>query len=293
MPRPGSFGAWMLAARLKTLPVAVAPVAVGAALAHVGGLLQPWPALAALVGALLIQIGTNFANDVFDYEKGADDETRLGPLRAAQAGLLTPSALRRGMVTIFALAVGIGAYLVSVGGWPIIAIGVLSILSGIAYTGGPYPLGYHGLGDVFVFVFFGCVATMGTAFVAHGSVPAGAWLASFAVGALSTAVLVVNNVRDHETDVHAGKRTLVVRFGRRFGVVEYAVLLVVAFASTALLAWELGRPWALLSWLPLPLSIRLARAVAVERGEKLNAVLAATAKLLLIVSALLVVGLAL
>ena len=174
---------------------------------------------------MLLQVGSNLANDVFDFEKGADTDERLGPVRAAQAGLLEPRQLRTGMLVVFALALAIGVYLTAVAGPVVIAIGLASIASGVAYTGGPYPLGYHGLGDVFVMAFFGFVAVCGTAFVQAGHVPARAWFASGPVGAIATAVLVVNNVRDRETDVKAGKRTLPVRFGRRAGIVEYGFLI--------------------------------------------------------------------
>ena len=173
-PPPGhrALASWLLAARPKTLSAASVPVAVGSACAFSLGGLRPAPALAALAGALLLQIGANFANDVYDYEKGADTAERLGPTRAVQAGLITPAAMKRGMYLVFALALLIGAYLTHVAGWPILAIGIVSIVSAVAYTGGPYPLGYNGLGDLFVFVFFGLVAVCGTVFVQLGRVPA-------------------------------------------------------------------------------------------------------------------------
>ena len=202
--RPGSLRAWVLAARPATLAVAVVPVLVGTAIAHAMHHARIGPALAALLGAMWIQIGTNFANDVFDYEKGADTEERLGPVRATQAGLLDARAMRIGMIASFALATFAGTYLLAVAGWPVFVIGIVSIASGIAYTGGPYPLGYNGLGDLFVFVFFGFVAVCGTVFVQTASVPWMAIAASIPVGALATAILVVNNVRDGATDVKAG-----------------------------------------------------------------------------------------
>ena len=233
--RPGSVRAWILASRPATLWAAVVPVLVGAACAQSQNGFLWGPTLGAFLGAIWIQIGTNFANDVFDFEKGADTGDRLGPLRAVQAGLLEPAQMRRGMVVAFGLAVLCGLYLTYVAGWPIVAIGILSILSGIAYTGGPYPLGYHGLGDLFVMLFFGFVAVPGTAFVNLGYVPEVAWWAALPVGALATNILVVNNVRDRETDRAAGKRTLVARFGRTFGVAEYVLLLFVAYAVPPLL----------------------------------------------------------
>ncbi|MCC6556616.1 MAG: 1,4-dihydroxy-2-naphthoate polyprenyltransferase [Polyangiaceae bacterium] len=297
--RPGSPRAWVLACRPPTLTVALAPVLVGTAVAQAEGGARPGPALAALAGALLIQIATNFANDVFDHAKGADTAERLGPTRAVQAGLLTPRQVRAGMLVALALALPFGLYLAAVGGAPILVIGALSILSGIAYTGGPYPLGYNGLGDLFVFVFFGLVAVCGTAFVQLGAVPRLAWIAAVPVGAIATGVLVVNNVRDRETDVRAGKRTLAVRFGRRFGVAEYALLLAAAYAAPTALAidpsrrWILGRDaggagalWALLPLVTLPAAARLARGLATLEGRPLNPILASTAKLLLVFSIL-------
>ncbi|MFO0602774.1 MAG: 1,4-dihydroxy-2-naphthoate polyprenyltransferase [Polyangiales bacterium] len=293
--RPSRAAIWVMACRPATLTAAVVPVLVGAAVAWraAGAAGVRWGALtAALLGAVFIQIGTNLANDVFDHEKGADTAERLGPTRVTQAGLLTAAEVRRGMVVAFGLAVAAGAYLVAVGGPVIVAIGLASIASGIAYTGGPYPLGYNGLGDVFVFVFFGLVAVCGTAFVATGALPMLAWLAAVPVGALATAVLVVNNVRDRSTDVRAGKRTLVVRFGRAFGVAEYAGLWLLAAGATAGMAAWLRTPWVLLPLVTLPLGAKLARTVATVEGAPLNATLAATAKALLAFGSLLAVGLA-
>ena len=293
---PGSLRAWVLACRPATLTAALAPVFVGTAVAHAAGGVRLGPALAALIGAVLIQIATNFANDVFDHEKGADTAERLGPTRATQAGLLTSRQVRAGLLVTIALTIPIGLYLAAVGGLPIVAIGVASIVSGVAYTGGPYPLGYHGLGDVFVFVFFGLVAVCGTAFVQLGAVPPLAWMAAVPVGALATAVLVVNNVRDRETDVVAGKRTLAVRLGRRAGVIEYALLVFASYATPAALAlapvraWLSGghaaghAPWMLLPLVTLPVALRLLRTLATTDGRPLNACLAGTAKLLLVFS---------
>ncbi len=290
--RPGSLRAWVLAARPATLTVAVVPVLVGTAVA--GHNAQLGAALAALFGAICIQIGTNFANDVFDYEKGADTHERLGPTRATQAGLLTPRQTRAGMAASFALATVAGLYLVAVAGWPVVAIGVLSIASGIAYTGGPWPLGYNGLGDVFVMIFFGFVAVCGTVYVQTLQLPLLAWLAAIPVGAIATAVLVVNNVRDFETDRKVGKKTLVARFGRRFGEVEYALLVAIAaLVPTLMVALGLRSPFVLLPLITLPLGIALARAVVRESGVALNRRLGGTAQLLLAFGVLFSVGIAL
>ena len=294
LPPAGSARAWLLAARPATLGAAVVPVAVGTAVAHAAGGLAPGPALAALVGSIFIQIGTNFANDVFDHEKGADTADRLGPPRAAQLGLLSGRQLYAGIAVVFALALACGVYLTAVAGWPVVAIGIASLLSGLAYTGGPYPLGYHGLGDVFVLAFFGFVAVCGTAYVQLGQVPALAWWASVPVGALATAILVVNNVRDRDTDVLAGKRTLAVRFGRAGALAEYVLLLVAAYAvPVALLASGQARAWVLLPLATLPLAIARTRALFAAQGRAHNPVLVGTAKLLVVYGVLFAVGLAL
>lgn len=290
----GSVGAWIMAARPATLTAAFAPVAVGTACAwRVGGF--RWDAaLAALIGALLIQIATNFANDMFDFEKGADTEERLGPTRAAQAGLLSVAQLRRGIIVSFALALGTGVYLTWIAGPAVVAIGLASMAAGLAYTGGPFPLAYNGLGDVFVMVFFGFVAVCGTTFVQALYVPETAWLASIPIGALATGILVVNNVRDFEGDRRAGKTTLVVRFGRSGGVQEYALLLLASYATPIVLyLLGLSSVWVCLPLLTLPWALRLFRSVVNDRGVALNRTLAATAKLLSVFGVLLAIGIVL
>ena len=240
--------AWVLACRPKTLTAAAAPVAIGAGLAHAHHRFVLLPALAALAGALLIQIGTNLANDYYDFMKGGDREGRLGPLRVTQAGLIEPRAVLRGAILAFALAVGVGIYLAAVAGWPVVAIGVASVASGIAYTAGPYPLAYHALGDVFAFFFFGLVAVAGTYYVQALSLAPDALLAGAALGAATTAILVVNNLRDIDTDARAGKRTLAVMIGRRWTQVEYVALVlatvVVPLLGIVLFDWT---AWVLLS----------------------------------------------
>jgi len=284
---------WILAIRPRTLFVGATPVLVGAAIGHRSGSFAPLPALAALVGALLLQIGSNLANDVFDYEKGADTEARLGPVRVTQAGLLSPSAMKRGMAVVFGLALLVGVYLTWVAGWPIVVIGLLSIAAAIAYTGGPYPLGYNGLGDVFVFLFFGLVAVMGTAWVSSGEVSVQAAYAGAAVGALATNVLVVNNVRDAEQDVKAGKRTLVVRFGRSFGIAEYGACLLLAYVvPLGFVLAGFASALTLLPWATLPLALKLLSRVRREKGAALNLVLANTAKLVFLHGLLFALGLA-
>lgn len=286
--------AWLLAARPRTLGAALAPVAVGTACAELAAGARPGPALAALAGALWIQIGTNFANDVLDFERGADTADRVGPTRAVQAGLLTPAQMRLGMVVAFGIAVACGAYLTAVAGWPVIVIGLASIAAGIAYTGGPYPLGYHGLGDLFVMIFFGFVAVCGTAFVQIGRVPELAWWAAVPVGALSTAILVVNNLRDRHTDARCGKRTLAVRLGRRGALAEYVLLLGAAYAvPPALVLAGAAGTWALLPLATAPLALIELAAVVRREGAALNGSLAGTARLLTVFSLLLALGLVL
>jgi 1,4-dihydroxy-2-naphthoate octaprenyltransferase len=272
-----------LAARLPTLVAAVVPVAVGVACAARAGAVSIPAIVAALLGAVWIQIGTNLANDAADFERGADASDRLGPLRAAQAGLLTPAQLRRGVVVAFGIAALVGCELIALRGWPIVGIGVTSILAGVAYTAGPFPLAYHGLGEVFVLLFFGTVAVCGSAFAASGVVPPVAWLAAVPVGALATMLLVVNNVRDRTSDERAGKRTLIVRYGRRFGEIEYALLAAAVYATPLLgvtIGW-CGWP-ALLAVLTAPLAARLYGRLRHEDGAALNGLLRATARFLLL-----------
>ncbi|HEU5077143.1 MAG TPA: 1,4-dihydroxy-2-naphthoate polyprenyltransferase [Polyangiaceae bacterium] len=292
--RPHSVLAWWIACRPKTLSAAAVPVAVGSAVAYrLGGFVWQ-PALAALLGAVLLQIGSNFANDVFDFEKGADTHARLGPLRAVQAGLITPRAMRLGMGIVFGLALLVGVYLTAVAGPVIVLIGLVSIGAAIAYTAGPYPLGYHGLGDVFVLLFFGFVAVCGSAFVQLQTVPSLAIWAAVPVGSLATAILVVNNVRDCETDVLANKRTLAVRFGRRAAQYEYLCLLVAAYLVPLILfaKGELGI-WGALPGLTLPWAGVLVRRVFRDRGALLNRSLVGTAKLLLLFGVLFTLALTL
>jgi 1,4-dihydroxy-2-naphthoate octaprenyltransferase len=278
--RPGSARAWLLAARPRTLPVGLAPVLVGAAVAAEEGPVDGWAIVAAFLGSLWIQIGANFANDLGDAEKGADTGERTGPVRAAASGLLTRAQVRAGMLGSFVLATLAGIYLMAVGGWPIVVIGVASILSAMAYTGGPWPLGYHGLGDLFVFLFYGLVAVGGTAYVAAGHLPPMALAGGAAVGALATCVLVVNNVRDRVTDAKVGKRTLVARFGRAFGVREYAALLALAYAVPLALALSgHGSPWLLLPLVSLFRALKLLKLLATLEGPPLNGVLAGTGQL--------------
>ncbi len=222
--------AWVHAARPRTLYAIAAPVLMGAALAYADGVFRWGPAVAALAGGLLIQIGTNIANDYYDFVKGADTADRIGTPRVTQSGLVPPATVKRGMWVVFAAAVLVGVYLVGQGGWPILLVGVAAVAAGVGYTAGPLPIGYVGLGDLFTFVFFGPVAVAGTYFVQAGTITPGTLLAGAGIGALVTAILVVNNLRDIPTDRAAGKRTLAVRIGVRATRLEYVFLLLLGGA---------------------------------------------------------------
>ena len=286
-----SLRTWLLAARPKTLTAAVVPVVVGTGFALGEGMASALPALAALLGAVLIQIGTNLTNDYYDFRKGADTHERVGPTRVTQSGLLAPGTVLAAGVSCFAAAVVVGLYLVSRGGWPFVVIGLASVLAGWAYTGGPYPLGYHGLGDLFVLVFFGLVAVPGTFYAQALRLVPAVWPAAVAVGAIGTMILVVNNLRDLETDARAGKHTLVVRFGRAFGQAEYVLLLVVALAMPVVmvaLGWArwpvlIALTAAPLAWPPLS---RVLRAT----GAELNPALGTTARFQAVYGLLLAAG---
>jgi 1,4-dihydroxy-2-naphthoate polyprenyltransferase len=288
---PGLLRAWLMAARPPTLPAAVVPVLVGtAAAARIA--FRPLPFLAALAAATLIQIGTNFANDYFDFRKGADTAERLGPMRVTQSGLIAPESVRTAMIVVFGLAALIGLYLVFAGGWPILIVGLLSIAAGVLYTGGPYPLAYHGLGDLFVFVFFGLVAVCGTAYLHIGAVPGAAWFAALPVALIVTAILVVNNLRDIDTDRAANKRTLAVLIGRGATRAEYLALVGAAYLLLPLgPLLGLTSAWALLPLLTLPLALPLVRTVLDEQGRPLNRALAGTGRLHLLFGILFAAGL--
>jgi 1,4-dihydroxy-2-naphthoate polyprenyltransferase len=282
------------AIRPRTLSAAVAPVVIATALAASGGTAHWTAAAACLVGALLLQIGTNLANDYYDHERGADTHDRVGPQRVTQAGLVAPKTVRAWAFITFGLSALVGVYLVWLGGLPILTAGLFSLLVGWAYTGGPYPLGYHGLGELFVLIFFGFVATLGTYWVQAASLPGSLWLLAIPPGALATAILVVNNLRDRHTDAKAGKRTLAVRLGGRAARIEYLALLLFAFATpVALVLTGAARPWALLALLSAPLAVSPLRLVLNAEGTALNPALGGTAKLQLAFALLLAAGLVL
>jgi 1,4-dihydroxy-2-naphthoate octaprenyltransferase len=291
--------AWLVAARPQTLPAGAAPVVVGVGLAVADGVFAPVPAVAALVGALLIQVGTNFANDYYDAMKGADTDAQEGFTRVTADGLIEPAAVRRAVAASFGLAVLVGLYLVYVGGLAVVVVGLASIAAGILYTGGPYPYGYYGLGDLFVFVFFGLVAVAGTYYVQaaarladplavglpSGTVTVEALVAGAGVGALATCILVVNNVRDRETDAAAGKRTLAVLLGYRLSRVEFLSLLAIAYGVPVALVPAHG-PLVLAPVVTLPLAALVARTVLTRTdGEALNPALERTGQMLALYAA--------
>jgi 1,4-dihydroxy-2-naphthoate octaprenyltransferase len=287
-PAASGLRAWMLAIRVPTLSAALVPVLVGTALAMRDYRVSAAVFAVTLCAALLIQIGTNLTNDLFDFQKGADTGERLGPVRVVQSGLISQKQVAIASAVSFGIAIVLGLYLVMVGGWPIVAIGLAAVASGIAYTGGPWPLGYHGLGDVFVFVFFGIVAVLGTFYLQAGTINGAAIMASLPVAMLVTAILVVNNLRDVDTDRRAGKRTLAVRFGPGATRLEYAVLVLGAYVIAAAI-WLGGAnsAWAMLPWLTLPLGLKLVRYVWRQDGAPLNLALRQTAGLHLIFGVLL------
>jgi len=290
------WGAWKLAARPKTLPAAIAPVLIGTALAIHDGAFAPFPALAALAGSLLLQVGVNIANDYFDATAGVDSSARKGPVRVTQSGLLPPGEVRTGMILVFTTVALIGVYLIIVGGWPLAAIGIAAILSALAYSGGPFPLASHGLGDLFVFLFFGLAAVFGTYYAQARAFSWDALVVAVPPGLLITAILVVNNLRDIDTDRAAGKHTMAVLLGVRGSRTEYVALLVAAYLIP-LGGWLAGR-FGVLALLPLvsvPMSLPLIGALQThhEDGPVMNRALAATARLALVYCVLFAVGLAL
>jgi 1,4-dihydroxy-2-naphthoate octaprenyltransferase len=281
-----------MAVRPRTLYAAIAPVLAGGAVAFAQGGFKPLPALAALLVAILIQVGTNLYNDVADFERGVDTTDRLGPVRVTQAGYLSPGQVKAGAYFSFALAGLAGLSLVFAAGPLVLVIGLASILAGLAYTGGPFPLSANGLGDPFVFIFFGFVAVGGTVFVQLGSVPPLGWLAGAMLGALITALLVVNNVRDLETDRAAGRRTIPARFGREVGWIEFGLLVALAYVLPVIAVTGIRETtWVMLTWVTLPHALRLVRDLRAQRGAALNRVLGATARLALCQAGLFSLGL--
>jgi 1,4-dihydroxy-2-naphthoate octaprenyltransferase len=282
---------WVLASRPKTLPAAVAPVITGSAVAFYEGVFKPLPALFALIVSLLIQIGTNFVNDYGDFKKGTDKKDRVGPQRFMTLGLITPEQMKRAIIITFLLAFVLGLYLVWLGGLPALLIGVFSILAGISYTAGPFPLAYNGLGDVFVFIFFGLVATVGTYYVQALQVSSLVLWASVPVGLLITNILVVNNYRDIEDDKNANKRTLAVIFGKKFSQVQYILSIIISYAVIVYLFIAYKFSIALfLPFILLPVAIKLIKEIYTLQGSPLNGTLAKTAMFSALFSLLFAIG---
>jgi 1,4-dihydroxy-2-naphthoate octaprenyltransferase len=272
---------WLMAARLRTLPVSVAPVLVGTALAGFQGVFHPLRFVAALIGAMFIQVGTNLSNDYSDARRGADTDDRLGPVRVTAGGLVPPRLVLIATYVSFGIAVLAGGYLVAVAGWQLLLVGAASILAGVLYTGGPRPYGYEGLGEVFVFLFFGIVAVAGSYFVQLKHLEWEAFALAVPVGLLAAAILVVNNYRDTDTDRRTGKRTLAVRLGRERTRTLFASMVYLAYVTTPV-TWAFGplKPWVLLPWLTIPLAAGVVRVVRNRTdGASLNGALAQTGML--------------
>lgn len=283
---------WVLAIRPRTLPAAAAGVIMGAAMAWRDGYFRLDAVLVCLLTALLLQIGSNLANDVFDFERGTDTVERLGPTRVTQAGLLSPNQVKAGMVVVFGAAALLGLYLAWLGGWVILIVGVAAIISAIAYTGGPFPIGYHGLGDIFVFIFFGLASVAGTYYIQSGFVSPAVWWMTIPPGLIITAILVVNNLRDIDNDCKAGKNTLAVLMGEKGTKNQYLICMFIAYLVLIPVAWAGLIPWSsLLAWLSLPLALQAAKVVLTQKGRPLNAALAKTGQTALIFSLLFWLGL--
>ena len=275
--------AWWMAARPRTLPAAAAPVLVALAFALRAGVFHWLPALACLFISVLMQIGANFANDLFDHERGTDTPERLGPTRVTASGILSPSQMRLGTGLVFGLAALLGLYLTWLRGWPVLALGLAIIVAALAYTGGPFPYGYYALGDVFVFLSFGVAAVCGTYYALSGTLTSVIGWASVPMGLLIINILVVNNTRDISTDAVAGKRTLAVLFGRQAMLTEYLLCLMLAYlVPLGLWTFGLASIGGLLTWLSLPQAVLVYREFSLTEGRALNRILAATAQLALI-----------
>jgi len=285
---------WLLAVRIKTLFAAVSPVLLASALAYHDGFYNLLLTIIILITAIFIQIGANFANDYYDFINGADTEDRLGPIRATQAGLILPEKMKNAMWTSFLLSVILGFYLAYIGGWVIVLIGICSIIAAIAYTGGPYPLGYNGFGDIFVFLFFGLIAVLGTYFLHVGYITNISIVFGCIMGMLSTSILVVNNLRDIDTDKISGKNTLAVLKGEKFSKLEYSFLLLTPFLCI-LFMWLLviKKLSLLLIVFSLPIAINLIINIYTSSKTELNIVLGRTARFLFIFTILLSLGLVL
>ena len=282
---------WVIASRPKTMTAAIAPVLLGSALAYYEGAFDIITFFVILIAACLIQIGTNLTNDLFDYIKGADNNNRLGPKRAMQAGLILEPEMKRAIFIVFSLSICFGFYLALLGGWIIVGIGLLSILFAILYTGGPYPLAYNGLGDIFVFIFFGLIAVSGTYYLYTDYFSINSFILGSSAGCLATAILVVNNLRDIDNDKAYGKNTLAVYFGKKFTQFEYLLLMIIVYIIPIYISIDLGNKASIyIVYFTLPICIRLIIDVFYKKNAMLNETLEATAKLLLLYSLLLSFG---
>lgn len=282
---------WILAARPKTLTAAIVPVMVGSALAWYDRCFNITAALVALFCSLLIQIGTNFVNDLYDFLKGTDKKDRSGPARALVNGYISILEMKIAVYLVFGLSFLAGLYLVSLGGMPILIIGIFSILAGLAYTAGPFPLAYNGLGDIFVFLFFGLVATVGTYYVQALRITNFAFLASVPVGALITNILIVNNYRDTDEDKISGKKTTAVLFGKKFARLQYVFLMVVSYIMPVIIFFTIKpEPIIFLPMLTLPIAVKAIKMLYQLEGARLNSTLELTAKLTAIYGFLFALG---
>jgi len=274
------FDAWIIASRPRTLIAAIAPVVIGTAIAYNDHKFKFTASFVALLCSLLIQIGTNFVNDLFDFLKGADKKDRSGPVRVVVSGLISPAEMKSGIVFTFGLSFILGLYLVYIGGWNVLLIGIASILAGIAYTAGPFPLAYNGLGDIFVFLFFGFVGTVGTYYVQAKEVSSFVFWASVPVGALITNILVVNNYRDFEEDRQNGKNTLAVMLGPGFARLQYIIFMFISYFVLFIVYFTFKKSlFVFLPLLSVPLSYKLVKMIFTLKGKELNKTLELTAKL--------------
>ena len=291
MKKPGVIQAWLLATRPATLLAGVVPVVVAGAMSWEHPQFRWDMAFLALLGAVLIQIATNFANDYYDFIKGADTDERVGPRRATHQGWITPQSMKYATGVVLAVALLVGLFLIHRGGWPIAALGLSSLMLAVGYTAGPFPLAYLGLGDVFVLLYFGLGATVGSVWVMCLEAPAAAWFAGVGLGVLGTAVLVVNNLRDRHTDAEVGKNTLAVRFGAHFVRREYTVLIAVAYGAVGVgVGVEALPQGCLLVLLSAPLAFSANRKVRTLEGKALNPLLGETARLEALYGVLFAIG---
>ncbi len=292
MAKKSKFRIWLISIRPKTLPAACAPVIIGLSLAYQEVMINAWAAIFTMITAILIQIGTNLANDYYDYIKGKDTHLRVGPVRATQAGLVSKREMKTAFIITFSLAGLCGIYLIFIGGLPILIIGVLSITFGILYTAGPFPLGYNGLGDLFVFLFFGPVAVMGTYYLQTSHINLTTLIASIPAGFLSVAILVANNLRDYQSDKQSGKRTLVVKIGYRFGLFQYFFSILISFIFPLILVlMTKNHYYSLLSIFVILLAIKPFRTLlATREPKKIFGVLGQTSLLLFIYSIIFSLG---